>query len=257
MRRIKRRIGSILFLLLPLAATINFTSGCDKSKKGKTTPKSDKKAQQTGPKFKLSVVNKGDVKLLKCKIPQDGKVVTFDIDRDKEKNIDIWKVFRKDGSLACREMDLNYDGKRDLIIEYYDNGKDPKQMWQDQDFNGHFDIVLHLRPNGTLEKTEMDTNSDGKIDLWKKYRINRDKENVVFSVIRDRDHDGYKDYWERYDESGTIDEVSWTDSGDTSEKPKYWKTNPSPGENSSEKEETKIPEEKKKKDNKDKGDSRS
>ena len=219
-------------------------SGCDKKKK-KTTPEGKKKAQKRGPKFKMTVVNKKNVTLIKCQKPTGGKVITFDINRDKAKNIDIWKVYRKNGSLACREMDLNFDNKRDLVIEYYRNGVDRRVMWQDQDFDGKFDIVMHLRPDGTLEKTEMDTNSDGKIDLWKSYRINRDKDNVVFKVVRDRDYDGFKDYWERYDESGTIDEVSWTDSGDNTEKPKYWLSNPTPNEEGVPKEETKAPEEKK------------
>jgi hypothetical protein len=223
---------------LSLAST---WAACDKDKKKKTTPKAGKKSEKTGPKFKLTALHGRKVSLIKCKKPTGGKIVVFDINRDPKKDIDIWKVFRKNGSLACREMDMNYDGKRDLVIEYYRNGLDRKTMWQDQDFDGKFDIVLHLRPDGSLEKTEMDTNSDGKIDLWKSYRINRDKNNVVFKVVRDRDFDGYRDYWERYDESGTIDEVSWTDSGDKSENPRYWLSNPTPHESGVPKEETKEP----------------
>lgn len=244
MNRIKKQL---FFALLMAPLVIGQMAGCDKKKK-KTTPKNKKAAGKTGPKFKMTVVHKKNVSLIKCQKPTDGKIITFDINRDKKKNIDIWKVYRKDGSLSCREMDLNYDNKRDLVIEYYKNGVSRRVMWQDQDFDGKFDIVMHLRPDGSLEKTEMDTNSDGKIDLWKSYRINRDKDNVTFKVTRDRDYDGYKDYWERYDESGTIDEVSWTDSGDASEKPKYWLSNPTPHEEGVQKEETKTP--KKKKDEK-------
>ncbi len=233
----KTRHGLITLLLTSVA--LLYATGCSKSKKKKTTPDTQK-TEQTGPRFQLSVVQGDESSLLRCKVPEGGRLVTFDINRDKDKNIDIWKVFRADGTLACREMDLNFDGSRDLIIKYYDNGRDPRVIWQDQDFNGKFDIVLYIRPDGTLEKTEMDTNSDGKIDLWKEYRINRDKENVVFSVTRDLDHDGYKDYWERYDENGVIDEISWTDSGDTSEKPRYWMTNPAPGDQAG-KEPTKLP----------------
>jgi hypothetical protein len=224
-------------------------AACDKKKKKKTTP-NEKKSARKGPRFKLTALHGQKVSLIKCKKPTDGKVVVFDINRDAKKNPDIWKVFRKNGTLACREMDMNYDGKRDLVIQYYRNGLDRQTMWQDQDFDGKFELVMYLRPDGTLEKTEMDTNSDGKIDVWKSYRINRDKDNVVFKIVQDRDYDGYRDYWERYDESGTIDEVSWTDSGDQSEKPRYWLSNPTPHETGVPKEKTKEPSGKEKKEGK-------
>ena len=48
-------------------------------------------------------------------------------------------------------------------------------------------------------------------------------------VEMDKDQNGYKDYWERYDE-GVLKEVSWADPGDTDEKPKHWIEAPEEGQ---------------------------
>ncbi|MCD6498101.1 MAG: hypothetical protein J7M25_07335 [Deltaproteobacteria bacterium] len=225
---------------LAVIALVAGQSACTK-KTSKTTPKSGKTKDAKGPRFQLTVVHKkGGDKLVVCKTQPGWKVITYDINRDLKKNIDIWKVFRDDGSLACREMDMDFDGKRDLAVKYYKNG-DRREIWEDVDRDGQFDLIMHLRPDGTLERVEMDTNSDGKIDVWKRYRLNKDHNNVPYMVIRDRDYDGYRDYWERYDDKGGIDEISWTDPGAQNEKPKYWLSNPSQEEEGVAKESTSIP----------------
>ena len=45
----------------------------------------------------------------------------------------------------------------------------------------------------------------------------------------DKDRNGYKDYWERY-EGGILREVSWANAGDTDEKPKHWIESPEEGQ---------------------------
>ena len=221
-------IGNRFVVVVGALAFLVAGGACSK-KKTKTTPKGGPVKIKKGPRFEMKVVYKKGAKLLVCEVPSGGKMVTYDINRDKHENIDIWKVFRKDGSVACREQDMNFDGKRDLVIKYYNNGA-RREIWLDEDWDGKFDLIMHLRPDGTLARVEMDTNSDGKIDTWKRYRLNKDNKNVAYTVVRDRDYDGYRDYWERYDENGNIDEISWTDEGDQNEKPKYWLSNPTQDE---------------------------
>lgn len=222
-------------------------SGCSKKKKKKTTPEGARAStSRKAPRSRrIRVVHSKNVTLLKCQQEEGGRVVTYDLDRDRKVTIDMWKVYRKDGTVSCREMDLNFDGKRDQIVFYYGDGASPREIWQDQDFDGKFDIVLHLRADRSLAQVELDTNSDGKMDTWKHYRLNADKKNNVFRVARDRDHDGYKDYWERYDENGNIEEVSWNDEGSKDEKPKYWLSSPAKMSEDVPEEKTKQPEEKK------------
>ncbi len=213
------------FLLVVASLALVGMGACSKKKKQKTTPKAGQVKARRGPRFMLSVVRKKGAKTLVCEVPEGGKLVTYDLNRDPKQQIDIWKVFRADGTVACREQDLNFDGKRDLVVKYYKTGA-RREVWLDTDWNGKFDLVMYLRPDGTLDRVEMDTNGDGKIDVWKRYRMNKENVNVPYTVARDRDYDGYRDYWERYDEKGRIDEVSWTDEGATDEKPKYWLSRP-------------------------------
>lgn len=236
---------TVLTIAVLFAATaLGFSAGCSKKKKKKTTPTAGKTKSRTRkiPRARrVRIVTKGKVRLLKCSKPSGGRVVRYDLDRDRKVRVDMWKVYRGDGTLACREMDLNFDGKRDQVVQYYANGKDPMKLWQDQDFDGKFELVMYVRPDSTLSRVEMDTDSDGRLDLWKVYRLNSDKNNKVFRVMRDRDNDGYKDYWERYDENGNIEEVSWTDKGAKDEKPRYWLSRPAPLPAETAKEPTKEP----------------
>ena len=57
--------------------------------------------------------------------------------RDKKR--DRWILWSKKNLKVCHEMDINFDGKRDLSIRYYDDGITPRTVWWDLDYDGVWD----------------------------------------------------------------------------------------------------------------------
>lgn len=219
--------GLVVTLALSLAVT-----GCDKEKKKQTTPSARTPApRNTG---SVQVSSKG-AKLVKCKIVPGARLVTLDLNRDGKR--DRWLLIDNDtGKKRCHEMDTDYDGKRDVSITYYDDGVTPRVIWWDLDYDGNWDQVMYNRPDGTKERVEIrayppkpDERGKGwKPTVWKFYRNVKGKGTVIDHIEMDKDRNGYKDYWERY-EGGQLAEVSWANPGDTDEKPKHWIESPEQG----------------------------
>jgi hypothetical protein len=139
------------------------------------------------------------------------RVVTLDLNQDKQP--DVWKIYgvKNEGGakvdiLTCKEQDLNYDGRKDVWIYYDDQGnRELEEM--DLDFDGKVDLVT-VRRGGKVVRQELDTNYDGKADIWKYY-----EEEVLVRVERDSNYDGKVDYWEYY-EGGQLDRVGYDKDGD-------------------------------------------
>lgn len=233
MTRFAFLIGLPLTILLTLSVG-GLTTGCDeKNKKKKTTPKERVRPRAQG---SVQVSSKG-AKLLKCKQTEGTRIVTLDLNRDKKR--DRWLLIAdKDGRKVCHEMDTDYDGKRDLSITYYDDGVTKRRIWWDVDYDGYWDQVMYNRPDGTKERVEIrpyapqpEERKAGEWNptVWKYYRVVKGKGTVIDRIEMDKDRNGYKDYWERY-ENGKLAEVSWADPGDTDEKPKHWIESPDEGQ---------------------------
>ena len=125
----------------------------------------------------------------------------YDLNHDGKP--DVWKVTRRaaDGKelLARRERDLNDDGKIDVWEAYDDDGNVVKQT-VDLDFDGKPDLVLHFE-KGQLVRKELGFAFDGKPHAWSYYEKGK-----LARKERDENNDGRVDYWE-YWEGGEVDRI--------------------------------------------------
>lgn len=108
--------------------------------------------------------------------------------------------------LVCKETDLNFDGKKDIIRYFSDEGR-PLRQEVDLDFDGQIDVVSYFE-DGKIVSSEYDTNFDGKIDMWNYYQ-----EGKLIKSERDRNGDGDKDEWEHY-EAGELIRIGYDTDGD-------------------------------------------
>lgn len=81
---------------------------------------------------------------------------------------DVARIYQKDGSsgqatLSCREVDLNGDGRKDMLVFFAADGKKLREEF-DQDYDGLADVKSFYE-DGVLVRQELDINYDGKADL--------------------------------------------------------------------------------------------
>jgi len=148
----------------------------------------------------------------RSKCSETGKnVVTADTNRDQKP--DVWKYFQtidvggqKTDVLTCKQVDLNYDGKIDLVTYYDDKGSQITMDEADLDFDGKFDITVFY-VNGKKVREELDTNFNQRADVWKYY----ENEKLV-RIERDTNGDGKVDEWQYY-EGGKLDRIGYDSTG--------------------------------------------
>lgn len=87
-----------------------------------------------------------------------------------------------------RELDVNGDGKVDLVRTYDDEGR-LKTDTIDTDFDGRFDRVLYYR-DGLISRREIDADQDGEFEEVRQYI-----KGELFRVERDTTGDGSPDFW--------------------------------------------------------------
>ncbi len=116
--------------------------------------------------------------------------------------------------LLCREVDTNFDGVKDLLRTYGDDGEKLTEL-ADSDYDGKIDTWVTFGPTRP-SKIEVDKNADGKADETRFYvdgklsRIQRDSNGDgqadIFEIYRDghlerigkdTDFDGQVDVWHR------------------------------------------------------------
>ena len=82
---------------------------------------------------------------------------------------DINKVFMRSPEagggvvLACKELDLNGDGRKDMLVYYDGRGRKLREEF-DHDFDGLADMKSYYE-GGQLVRQELDVDFDGKPDL--------------------------------------------------------------------------------------------
>jgi hypothetical protein len=135
------------------------------------------------------------------------------------------------GARICSEIDMNFDGKTDVIRFYAKDGKAIAFEQYDFDFDGRLDEQSTF-VGGALKSKEMDTNFDGLIDTWlwcngafveRAERARRKAATVdtieiyqlgLLSEIQyDEDSNGKPEKWEIY-RSGELVEVKYDDTSD-------------------------------------------
>jgi antitoxin component YwqK of YwqJK toxin-antitoxin module len=156
-----------------------------------------------------------------------GKLIEkYDLSGDKK--ADLWKVFQivaatKEGEseqriLIRKKMDLNFDGKVDVVQFMRKNGEIYREE-MDLDFDGIIDAVAFYK-KGELVRRELDLTFDGRADIIKYY-----EDGKLVRKERDANRDGRIDIWE-YFESGRIVRVGHDRDGDG--KPEYFDEAPEP-----------------------------
>lgn len=134
-----------------------------------------------------------------------------DIDLNRDTLPDAYQFAQvKDGELIVvrKEVDVNFDGKIDLVRMFDENGELTIERL-DTDFDGRVDVV-NFFDSGALSRKEYDTNFDSRTDLWRYF-----EGGVIARKEADLDHNGQVDYWEYY-EKGQIDRVGVDLDGDGS-----------------------------------------
>jgi hypothetical protein len=146
--------------------------------------------------------------------PSGKEVTTSDLNRDNR--ADVWKLFEKVDQkgttvsvLTCKQVDFNYDGKKDFVGRYDATGAILVEEY-DFDFDGKIDARFHYdKATGKRYFVERDSGFDQAPDIWEKY----DKDERVETIQRDRNGDTKPDYWEQYN-AGTLQTILFDDDFD-------------------------------------------
>lgn len=108
--------------------------------------------------------------------------------------------------IACKQADLNFDGRLDAFIHYAPSGDVIREQY-DTDFDGRIDMGRYYEL-GKLVRDELDLNQDGFADSWRIYDDGR-----LVRVETDRDGDGRADMFTYY-VGKQIDRIGYDVNGD-------------------------------------------
>lgn len=118
----------------------------------------------------------------RCDVTQPGAT---SVDLNGDGAPDLIKL-RRAGKLICQVVDLNFDGRLEVVTHFDDAGK-PRRHARDFDFDGKPDAVEILR-HGALVEKQLDTNADGRSDTWQQYEGGK-----LLRTESDTDGDGRAD----------------------------------------------------------------
>ena len=155
---------------------------------------------------------------------QGKQVVTLDANGDGKP--DVIKLFiatAHEGhtiqQLVCKQTDLDFDGKIDLVQYYGPNG----EIFMDEysmDYSGKFNGRTFFQ-DGKKVRSEKDMDFDGKPDYFEFFEGGK-----LVRVERDRNGDGKIDEWQYY-ENGRLDRIGQDTTG--SGRVDKWERNPEGG----------------------------
>ncbi len=182
-------------LLLPVCVLAITFGGCNKNKKGGST----EKLMKSDPEVKVPKV---DPTLCDTK---GKKTVTSDLNHDQKP--DVWRLYKnvKEGQttlevLSCRQVDFNFDGKKDYAVAYTKKGATAFEKF-DFDFDGRFDAFYQFdKKTGKVFEIQRESGFDGRYDIQEIY----DDKGTLTSVKHDRNADGEPDMWEQYVEGDLV-----------------------------------------------------
>ncbi len=128
------------------------------------------------------------------------------IDFDGDQKPEIYNFFRERADaprlLIRKELDLNRDGKMDVLSWFDDDGNLEKEE-MDGDYDGNFDWTDHYQ-SGVRVMSEYDTDNDGRPNVFKYYDVGEDGIARIDRKERDTDGDGNIDVWERFNADGEV-----------------------------------------------------
>ena len=103
------------------------------------------------------------------KKPTDERVEKIVVDNDFDGKFDETRYYNPDnGQLIRKELDLNFDGRPEIIKRYYNGQLVKKEV--DPNFDGVMDYWEYYQ-DGKLVRVEVDTDGDGKPDKIGKTEI--------------------------------------------------------------------------------------
>jgi hypothetical protein len=203
--------------LLPFGlGLVAFAMGCGSTK--------NQTMGSAGTDLKLSQSDFG-AKFDRSRCDDRGKqVVTLDANGDgKPDVIKLFTTAMQDGhevqQLVCKQTDLDFDGKIDLVQYYGPNGDIVMDQYS-MDYSGKFNGTTFYQ-EGKKVRAEKDMNFDGKPDYFEFYEGGK-----LTRVERDRDGDGKIDEWQYY-ENGHLDRIGYDTTG--SGRADKWERNPEGG----------------------------
>lgn len=149
------------------------------------------------------------------------QVITADTNGDgKPDVIKLYTVVEQGGQkvqqMTCRQVDLNHDGKMDIIYSYGPGGLLMTEDF-DLDFDGKFDERVYYQ-DGKKVRMERDMDGDGKPDYVEFYEGGK-----LVRIERDSNGDGKPDEWQYY-ENGRLDRIGTDTTG--SGRADKWERNP-------------------------------
>ncbi len=157
--------------------------------------KSDPEAAAGGAKGEVTETALAEQGLIEQKVDFDGsgspEVVNYYRERGEGSRL-----------LVRKELDLNRDGKIDLVTHLDDKGEIEREQL-DSDFDGSFEWTDHYE-GGLRMSTEYDTDNNGTPNVFKYYE--KDQAGKVYLDRKERDEngDGKIDVWEKFDASGAV-----------------------------------------------------
>lgn len=157
-----------------------------------------------------------EVALQFCQRGENTEASASDTNGDMEP--DVARVFRVYGTgptarrvITCREVDLNNDGRRDVVRWYSDEGR-PLREQADRDFDGRPEEWDYFE-DARIVQSEVDSDRDGMIDTRTYFQNGR-----VTRVERDTTnrstHEAWRpNRWEYYD-NGRMIRIGYDEDGD-------------------------------------------
>jgi hypothetical protein len=120
-----------------------------------------------------------------------------DLDLNRDGRPDAYQFTRVtdgEGVVVRKEVDVNFDGKVDLVRNLDDKGKLLEERL-DTDFDGKPDVWRYF-DKGSIAREEADLNYDSRVDYWEYFEGGK-----LDRIGIDRDYDGNVDEWIRQTES--------------------------------------------------------
>jgi hypothetical protein len=155
------------------------------------------------------------------------QAVTLDANGDGKP--DVIKIFQASGSggqqaqqLVCKQTDLDFDGKIDLV-QYYGPAGDVVMDEYSLNYSGKFNGRTFFQ-EGKKVRAEKDMNFDGRPDYFEIYEGGR-----LVRIERDSNADGRVAEWQ-YFENGRLDRIGYDTTG--SGRVDKWERNPESADSS-------------------------
>lgn len=163
----------------------------------------------------ISAVNPFAPQIQEKLLPEEGHILE-EVDLNGDQQPDIYNYYRERSNasrlLLRKEVDLNLDGRVDIISHFDDDGTLQKEE-MDGDYDGRIDWVDHYR-NGVRVMSEYDTDFDGRPNVYKYFAKKANGSTHLDRKERDTNGDGNIDYWERFDVDGQVIRTARDTDGD-------------------------------------------